>query len=326
MKILFVDDMDPISASPFKNVELNYLKKYLPDTNYFFYKNNFSIDKNPILKSEKFDLGFGIGVGFYKYIINIFEKIDLPFCFELYPGFGLKLNDSYMDDLLSLIFKHKLFRGVVITMPLIFRYVTEKKMLNENKILFKYGGFIETGSINQNPPNKVPNIFFIGHPYGDQGGKIKGFDVFYHASKIYKNYNFISYGGWQRPPQKNFKMFGFTSIKEILKNISVGDVLISMNRWQNGHLDGFPTTCAVEAGLVGTTLLLSDLGNNNIHFEDNIDFIQIDDNTILAKLDKILKNDTLRISIGLNGSQKFKKIFDPDDQILSRIDFYEKII
>jgi len=327
LRILFVDNMNPISASPFREVELIYLKKHLPNTHYFLYPNNFNISKNPILFSKNFNLGFGVGLNpSFDYVRNIFERIDLPFVFELYPGFGFFIDDSTSDAKLRYLFGHKLFKGVVITMPLTLKYVTEKNLVDKNKILFKYGGFIEMGNIVQRTPNKTPNIYFIAQVYGNQAGIYKGFDTFYEASKIYKNYNFIAFGGWQRPAQKNLKLFGSMPIKEIIKLINIGDIFISNNRWYGGQLDGFPTTCAVEAGLVGATLLLSDLGNNNVYLKDDVDFIKIEDSNALVKLGQILKNDALRISMGLSGSRKIKEVFETNNQIRSRIDFYEKMI
>src|SRR5271166_2165387 len=106
MKVLFLDDYYP-ELSTFRILEGDLIFKYFPES-----KHVRAID-DPIFESETFDLGYTIGYGHCLNRLANFEKYQIPFCFENYPGFGFSLDSTIVRGHLERIFSSEMFRGVI---------------------------------------------------------------------------------------------------------------------------------------------------------------------------------------------------------------------
>lgn len=259
----------------------------------------------------KYDLALTVGLNQASSWLDAFERCRVPFVFELYPGFGFSLTSRESYVLLTRVAESPCFRGLMTNMPAGRAYAIDLGV-QERRVHFCYGGFVDA-RVAELEPADAPTVYFCAQNY-DGVGYAKGMDVFCLLASLFPSTRFVAFGDWQptcgvRAPS-NLELRGTVPHAELLATYRHGDVFVSPNRMgRNGEWDGFPTCAAVEAGLAGACLLLSDPLGNNVRLRSGHEFLCITEDTVHAALDAVLANREQRLAIGALGRAKLREVY-----------------
>lgn len=273
--------------------------------------------------------------------LDLLEKYNIPFIFTLYPGGGLILNDSKINNRLKRIFDSKMFRKVIVTQPIVEQYLLINRLCDPSKIIMIQGVVTPKAMLNQAIQNKLYyganknklDICFVAHKYCNDG-KDKGYPLFIESAKIlckkYNNINFHVVGEFDKNTldisdiSNNITFYG-TRDTEWFKTFYLDkDIILSPNIpfvLSNGSIDGFPTGAATEAMLNKVLLMATDELKQNSYFTDKKDifFIRPNINDIVRKIELLYKKPSLIKNIAEEGYKTVNKYYSFEKQILPRI-------
>jgi len=289
--------------------------------------------------------GAGAYVVFLNNIIQYIDKIKqarLPFVFELYPGGGLRLDNSVSDANLSRVFESSFFRKVIVTQNVTRDYLLRKKFCRGDQIEFIFGVVISPNVLQDDSRGKARygagkqtlDICFVANKYTPRGAD-KGFDRFIQVAKIISGRN----------PQVRFHVVGsFTEedveVGGLSRNLTFHghqpasffpqfharmDIIVSPNIHSilaSGAFDGFPTSTCVEAALCGTALFVTDeLGMNDGYFKDGEEIVIISRHPveIADTIEKYISEPKRLASIGQNGQRVARRLFSEEVQMIPRL-------
>lgn len=287
-------------------------------------------------KKYKANLAYGIFLNNTYMYLPFFEKNNIPFIFTLYPGGGFSLNNPVSDEMLKSIFASKMFRKVIVTMPITRDYLINNNFCPIEKIEYIYGTIIQSSVSDINYDKKYYkkdkdtfDICFVAHKYTPIG-EDKGYDVFIETAKkiisLNNEVHFHIIGPWDKNIiniegfENQIHFYGLKN-KEFFKDFySKMDIFISPNRFQMinlGNFDGFPL--GAEAAVAGVYLMAADPLNMkpNTPFKDFKELEVIDINSdkisksILNKLENL--DDFYKKSKILQ--RRFIEIFNYEKQL-----------
>lgn len=353
----------PFWESPFRAREYQEILRRFPEANiYATASNSLRTDKFQAFLNEraifsgrvfplfrdredlfpKADLAYTVFLSNTLSFTPILERLQIPFLFELYPGGGFVVGDTYCDFLLARVFDSPSFRRVLVTQPNTHQYLLEGRFCNPSEIDYVFGGvFLEPNEENPSPRRQrfgygkeTVDICFVAHRYSPRG-QDKGFDLFVEAADSLVETTplarFHVVGGFDgstiplRPKLKSLITFYGTQQDSFFPNFySKMDIIVSPNRpfvLAPGAFDGFPTGCCVEAALAGTTVICSDVLNLNRDYRDGKDIVLIRPETesLLFHLEKLIAEPRLCREVGENGAIASRRLFDPVNQIEPRL-------
>jgi glycosyltransferase involved in cell wall biosynthesis len=282
-----------------------------------------------------------------KKFYRIFEYKKIPFVFTLYPGGGFELYNEEKNGFLRIINKSNYFKGVIVNQKVTKKYLTENSIIDKEKIFLINGIPVASSKLNASIHNKryyginkaTFDIAFVANKYTYNGAD-KGFDFFCQLIRrlIYKSPDIrvhvvgnFSESDLEKKDSNYIKFYGTRDpdfFESFYRNI---DVLVSPNKpfvLSPGAFDGFPPGAAVDAGIAGVMLLLTDYLNENDFLLDGVDYININSGIDYAEKiisDLIANPDQLK-AIGTNGRQKFLTHYSYEAQIKSRVKIFKAII
>lgn len=309
-KLLIIDSAFLNNQSPFRYIEHKLLLKKYPE----------SVGWNPALfpnqrPTEQFDFGYTVGLQqAYEYLTH-FEQLNLKFCFTLYPGFTFFLNDPHTDRLLKTVINHPLFHKVFTTTKTARDYIPIDS-------IYHCGGFV-THKQNITPKRNKPKIWFCAWGRYQNEGTIKGFDLFYKTAQMMPDYEFGAYSDWVWKELPNLKLYPFSDVNTILEQYAFGDIFLATGRSIDGKFDGFPTGGAVEAGLAGCALVVTDPLNNNEHLIHNRHAMIVQPNEVTQAVQELCSNESKRLQIAQEGFNLLKDIYDHESQIKPRYALFD---
>ena len=368
------DDLFPHPLSPFRLTEFDEYLKYFDKAKVFStavafnligenksfkqilkqYESKFSYRKG---KTELFNesLSFSAKLVYSIFLNNIYqilpqlELYQIPFIFTLYPGGGFSLNDLSSDGKLKEVFQSKYFRKVIVTQKNTHKYLIDKNLCPEEKIVFIFGLvtpplFFETnvGLIKKIYPKEKDylDICFVAHKYMSQG-KDKGFNLFIDTARYFiqrgLRINFHIVGPWGKDDFDNFnyrnsiRLYGNQPSSFFIDFYKGMDILLSPNRpyiLSPGAFDGFPTGAAVEASLCGVALFVTDKLELNIHYNNGSEIVIVDDRVddIIEKIYYYYLNPGLLYKISECGRLKSRELYNFKSQMESRIKILQREI
>ena len=201
-----LDDLFPYGASAFREAELSYILRHIPDS--VVCTTLASLDwlglgheREAILarwRGDNVDIATGLRVIggpeelpsadlYYTLFLNnahallpVVRARRIPFAFTLYPGGGLAFNASAAVRLRE-VFAQPLLARVVITQPAVPEYVISNQLVSPSKIEYIFG--IALGPDDSPEPTRVsgpPSLAFVAHRSHPKGHD-KGLDLFVAA-------------------------------------------------------------------------------------------------------------------------------------------------
>ena len=288
------------------------------------------------------------------FLNNIFEHLDLleahniSFAFTLYPGGGFVVNEEEADFKLKRVLSSKLFRGVIVTQQFSYDYLKDKNYCDINYVKLIFGCVVPQSSLqlelsdktNRNIDLQPFNVCFCAAKY-TEFGQDKGYDVFIEALtvlvKTHKHIRVHVIGGFDASVidisaiEEQITFYGYQNFEDLSSIYQKMDVFVSPNKpfvLYPGGFDGFPLGTAIEAGLNGAALLLTDALNENICFKENEDFILIKPNkdNLVTAIEFLIDNPEKLKEIAHAGKVKMSEVYSNQNQMLPRIEFLNAII
>ena len=226
------------------------------------------------MKQYHAKLAYGIFINNTYAYLPIFEKFRIPFIFVLYPGGGFGLNNYYSDKMLQEVFSSKMFRKVIVTMPVTKKYLLAKGFCTEKDIEYIYGGICQFKSdlsahkFKYKQDKGTFDICFVAHKYSSFG-EDKGYDVVIETAKILisknKDFHIHVVGPWHKNIididgfEDNIHFYGARNGKFFPEFYQRMDIFLSPNRTDRlflGNFDGFPL--GIEGAVSGVYLMSTD--------------------------------------------------------------------
>jgi glycosyltransferase involved in cell wall biosynthesis len=327
LKILIIDSAFLNIQSPFRYIEHYSLLKRYPSTQGWnpalnlHYPQARQPEHSTEPPKQTFDYGYTTGLQQAFDYLKYFEQLNLKFCFTLYPGFTFFINDPHTNMMLDTVLKHPLLHKVFTTTKTAVDYLAQRDYHN---IIHHCGGLVvHTEHIK--PKRDKPIIWFCAWGRYQNEGTIKGFDLFYKTAQAMPDYQFAAYADWIWKPLPNLTLYPFTPVDTILDRYHFGDIFLATGRALDGKFDGFPTGGAVEAGLAGCALVVSDPLNNNEHLEhgNHAYIVEPKFEQVLNAVQTLGSDENKRSAIAQSGLDKLKEVYDVEKQMEARYRLFE---
>lgn len=274
-------------------------------------------------------------------LLNYFERQCLPFCFTLYPGGGMRVEDPPTDRRLRRVLASPWFRKVIVTQNVTDRYLRSKRLCRPDQIEFVYGGLYPLEELARAcPPRKrFPrdkphfDICFVAYRYTPRG-EDKGFDVFLECAARLMNQapamRFHVVGDFTEAdapadlPRDRIRFHGPQPAAFFPAFYRGMDAIVAPTRPSvigPGAFDGFPTGCCMEAGACGVAVLCTDPLGMNVALTDGEDLIVIppDAESVCATLCDFYRNPDALHRLAERGRQTFLRVFGADAQLGPRL-------
>jgi glycosyltransferase involved in cell wall biosynthesis len=365
-RLVIFDDIFPHPFSSFRFIEFNYYLNHIDDLhiyttgdalnsihesksikqiiNEYISKNHKHAGKISQYNHHKMinaEMAYIVFAGNVLPRLDMLEKYSIPFVFTLYPGFGLRLDDSDSDRDLQRIFSSPMFRKVIISQKVVYDYLLKCRLCPEEKIKLIYGvvlpcsRYLESLVAKQFYPTHKESfdICFVANKQMERGVD-KGYDIFIEAAHrlatLQSNLFFHIVGPYSgkdidvKGLAGRLTFYGRLLTDDFPSFYSRMDIILSPNRSNilaKGAFDGFPTGACTEAGLNGVALLVSDDLNQNIKFTNGQDIVIIQHTVedIVEKVAYFYQNTGELYQIAKKGQQKIIDIYSEEAQLGPRL-------
>lgn len=284
-------------------------------------------------------------------LLPLLEEEHVPFAFTLYPGAGLRLNDSECDSKLKRVFDSPCFLKVIVTQQITFDYIVGRNLCPIEKVEMIFGVVMPqeafANSVMDNKPrwgfgkNRL-DICFMAHRY-TQYGEDKGYDVFVNVAGIlcerYDNIYFHVVGPYDNrvinvtPFKDKIEFHGSLNPEQFDDFFQDMDIIMSPNisgKINSGSFDGFPTASCTEAGLRGTAIFATDEFNSGAkgRFTDgeNIVLLKYDLEYIANKVEEYYNDPAKLKSVGEQGRCRILDLYSYESQMLPRITLLRELM
>jgi glycosyltransferase involved in cell wall biosynthesis len=280
--------------------------------------------------------------------LNYFERHNLPFCFTLYPGGGMRIDDPPTDRRLRRVFTSPCFRKVIVTQDLTDRYLRRRRLCPPDRIEFLYGGLYPLEELARAcPPKKLYprdkphfDVCFVAFKYSARG-EDKGFDVFLDCAarlmsrapetRFHVVGNFTEADVPADLPRDRFFFYGPQPAEFFPAFYSEIDLILAPTRPSvicPGAFDGFPTGCCMEAGACGVAVLCTDPLGMNVALKDGEDLILIphDAEWVAATVLDLYRNPDALYRLAERGRQTFRRVFGAGAQLEPRLRLLERCL
>ena len=354
--LIILDDLFPSLATAFRIAEINAILSHFPSAVAYSswpsrrgFHNYAASYPRLARRVRRFSAlrrlrGSAAYVVFLHNVFGFLEKIEeahLPFIFELYPGGGFYLNEPASDAKLRRVFESPLFRKVIATQRITRDYLLEKKLCDEHKIEFIYGGVLLSDSLSDirnhraryGSEKETIDICFVAEKYMLSGAD-KGYDRYIECAHIlcrrYPQTRFHVVGNFTqgdldvRALGDQITFYGFRFTPFFPQFYSRMDIILSPNIpfvLCPGKFDGFPTGGCVEAALCGTAMFVTDeLGMNEQRFRDGEEIVIIsrEPKEIAEAIEEYISNPGRLASLGQNGQRAVRRFFSLEAQMPPR--------
>ncbi|MFL0251708.1 glycosyltransferase family 4 protein [Clostridium neuense] len=365
-KLVIIDDFFPSIVSNFRITEFNYYMSIFPNCEVYS-----ALNENEFLKAyneyvrvypqfagrvkqfnpyimPKCSLFYTMFLNSAYFLTQYFEREKTPFVFTLYPGGGLHLNDATCNNKLKRIFSSNVFKSVIVTQEIVYRYIVDNKFIAPDKIDYIYGIVDDSEYFRVNVQRKKRygkdkgtfDICFVGGKYSEKGVD-KGYDTFIEVCKklitVSDKFRFHVVGGFNKSDidvsslNGNITFYGYRAKDFFVNFYPSMDIILSPNvpfARLDGEFDGFPTGCCVQAALCGTAVFSTDLLNLNRNFIDGKEIVIVnkDLDDIVYKIIYYVNDIKMLYELSENGRKKFMSVFDTKSQIDRRIEILKRYL
>lgn len=275
----------------------------------------------------------------HKYL-SMFESLNIPFIFTLYPGGLFELNQPKSDAMLRRVMSSPLFRRVIVTQPIVKDYLLANDFCKAESIDEVFGCVtLDSGSEKCQQKRyfgkekDTKDICFVSHKYHARGHD-KGYDVFIQVAKELAirqpNVFFHVVGGFTATDidicgiEDRIRFYRALEADELTNFYLSMDAIVSPNIHgvhSPGQFDGFPTGCCIEAGLLAVVPFCTDLLKQNRILVDGSDFVLIDREpvNIADQIEKRLSDMDKFYQMSKTVKQTFSRVFGYSAQIEPRV-------
>lgn len=274
-------------------------------------------------------------------LLPFFEKNNIPFIFELYPGGGFELHNAISDHKLKAIFNSPLFLGVITTQPISTNYI--KKSVQPECLFEILGGF---PSIPQNATKErkyygydkqTLDVSFVAVNYAFNGLG-KGYDLVLDSARqlcsVYDNIHFHIVGNWDAQdivdmPELHGKVTYYGMQPKQFFPVFFQSIDISLNPTRpfcgGTAFDGFPL--GLDAGICGVPLFVADdLNLNRSYASDEIEIIHPKTSDITKRISYYHKHPSALKSLALKCAVRSKDFCSLDRQLDGRIKIFLSLL
>lgn len=271
----------------------------------------------------------------------------LPFLLTLYPGGGFGIDEADSDDKLRRVLASPLLRGLVVTTPVIARYlgefaqresialppVTQIAGVVVNPLYFDPAGRLFLGA-----GKEIADVCFVAEKYMERGVN-KGYPEFVAAAQAVAAaepaVRFHVVGSFDADdvalgPLAGRVRFHGTLPTADLRALLLGmDAIVAPSRpftLHAGNFDGFPTGACIEAAASGVAVVAADPLAQNRFFEDGRNIVLTDNEpqAIAERLLALLRDPARLRAIALAGQVVVRRHYAPERQIGARIELIER--
>jgi glycosyltransferase involved in cell wall biosynthesis len=358
--LMIVDDIYPSNFSPFRTLEYDHYMWFFDAAalslegwhlwveNNHFEEHRATIDER--FRSRVFqytthsDIATRLAyVTFLKNAVRLlpyFERRNIPFILQLYPGGGFAVDIEETDAELKAVLLHPLCRKVITTQRLTERYVIDKIGCGPEKVEFIFGGVFNSDVKFDFARDKkifgrdkdTLDLCFVAHKYGSDLSS-KGYDYFVEVAKRlipdFKDLRLHVVGDYQAKDidlgsaANAFTFYGKQPQPFFGSFYPRMDAIISFNRpftLLPGAFDGFPTGACLEAAFRGVANIINDPLDLNVEFQDGPDILLIDDDfdRSFAKIHQLLSNPAELTALGEGSWKAFRRVMDVNRQLWLR--------
>lgn len=271
--------------------------------------------------------------------LPIIERYKIPFVLELYPGGYFRLGDKLSDQQLAKICSSRLLRKIIVTQPITYSYLIEKKFCATEKLTYIYGGVINLpqnfGNKKTYPFNKETfDICFTAYKQMPLG-QDKGYDIFIQVAKelLKRNdrFRFHVVGTFNENDidvseiRSRIHFYGHRTSDFFCEYYRDKDLILSPNRpfvLAKGAFDGIPTGAVLEAGACGVAMFCADqlnLMEGVFRHGDNIVIINTDSDSIVNEIWKFYQEPGKLYLIAQNGQTTIGEVYSKERQLGSRV-------
>jgi len=356
-RLIVLDDLFPSLATAFRIAEINAILSHFPTAVVYSswpsrrgFRNYATSYPGLAHRVRRFSpsrrlRGSAAYVVFLNNIFSYLERIEearLPFVFELYPGGGFGLNEPTSNARLQRVFGSPMFSKVIVTQSIAREYLLQKKLCEEQKIEFIFGGVVSSDSLHDIPSQRARygldketvDICFVADKYMPRGVD-KGYDRYiecahalsgrYPEARFHVVGNFTEVDVDVSALRDRITFYGFRFTSFFPRFYSRMDIILSPNMpfvLSPGKFDGFPTGCCIEAGLCGTAVFATDeLGMNEERLRDGEEIVIIspEPQQIAETVGEYIANPEQLASLGQNGQRAIRRLFSLDVQMSPRL-------
>lgn len=270
--------------------------------------------------------------------LYLFEKINKPFVFTLYPGGGMSFNNLGSYEMLKRVFSSPMFKGVVTTQMKTTNYILSNFPEIKNKVHHVYGGPVNT-DLYLLPKEKNNNldICFVSHKYMPKG-EDKGYPTFIELAtliqKEFKHSHFHVVGGFNSQTirlgdlESKFTFYGQQEAIFFKSFYPRMNAIISPIRSGFDTTDVFMGGSVVEASLTGVPIFLTDPHNQLPYLElvDNKDLVIIKGTAdeMYSTIKEYLINSERLFNLGISGKEVNYRYFNLETQMKPRVELLLK--
>lgn len=360
--LLIIDDMIPSGFSPFRTVEYEHYLSFfnarllsLEGWHLWYANGDFEsqlrqLAIRPDLKKRIFTFGdHWDAIGRLAYVsflgnatklMPYFEKRELPFIFQLYPGGGFEVDQPETDEKLRRVLLSDLCRKVIVTQRLTRDYIINRISCDPIKIELIFGGVFESRiGFDFHRDKKFFgrdkdsfDLCFVAHKYGDDLTS-KGYDQFVAIARALSRddsrLRFHVVGDYAAgdialgDTEDRFTFYGRQKTEFFKDFYPAMDMIVSVNRPFNlasGAFDGFPTGGCIEAGFHGVLNCINDPLDLNPVFTHGRDIIILDFDTdrSVSLLRGMLGDPAALYQLAYQNWRKFHDVFGTDKQLWAR--------
>jgi glycosyltransferase involved in cell wall biosynthesis len=263
---------------------------------------------------------------------KLFEKMQLPFVFNLYPGGGFGLNNEWSDGLLRKIFSSPCFRKVIVNNDVTYDYLIEKDFCPKESIAFLFGVPVQFRKHEIDLSQKryygkdkdTFDLCFVAFKY-DEIGRSKGYDLFIEAAKTLASnpgnadIRFHVVGDFDETVidvgeiRDKITFYGVRTAEWLHAFYYTMDIAVAPVRpfsLYEGGFDGYPM--CFEQGVCGVAMFQSDELNINRDYryykEDEVVNIKLDAQDIASKVQHYFSNPEKLYALAEKGRQRTQSL------------------
>lgn len=281
-------------------------------------------------------------------ILPLVEANRATLIFTLYSGGEFCFNDPTSDKQLEEIFNSPSFKKVIVVQKPIYDYLIDRRLVDPSKIEFIYGPICNTDFLVRNRQAQVRyphgkktfDIAFVANKNMPRG-EDKGYDTFIATALDLlahsDAFNFHVVGGFDSETislgdnASSFHFYGHKPMHFFPDFYSRIDIMMSPCRPDTlapGAIDGAPNVSAIEAGLCGAAVFVTDQLDQNTRYEWDREIVRLTDSS-RYNAQKILEYfpDTEALyALAHKGYEAFARTNSYDAQLKPRIELLEQAI
>jgi glycosyltransferase involved in cell wall biosynthesis len=269
------------------------------------------------------------------------ERDRVPFAFTLYTNGGFFIGEQSTLDKLKRINDSPMFRKLIVTQNVSLEFIQQHSAIDPDKLAYVYGIVAPPEFLRNDLPPRVRygegkdtfDVCFVGNKYLPCG-EDKGYDVFIESARRIArarpdvHFHVVGRFDGSEMPMDDLRgritFYGSRRTEFFLSFYALMDVILAPNKpftFARGAFDSFPNGGAVEAGLCGVAVFITDMIKQNSALNDGKDIVIVphDADQIAEIILSYFAQPDQLYALSKHGQITFRRVFGADAQIAPRI-------